>query len=53
MDETGIPHFIELNGFGAQHAAGSALFHWVHDYSICRPNLRRFPFDLPSYQVCK
>jgi hypothetical protein len=23
-----IPYFIELNSFGKQYAAGSALFHW-------------------------
>lgn len=23
---------VELNSFGAQNTAGSALFHWIHDY---------------------
>jgi len=26
-----IPYFIELNSFGAEYAAGSALFHWIID----------------------
>ena len=28
------PYFIEINSFGKEYAAGSALFHWIHDYSI-------------------
>ncbi len=26
-----VPIFIEPNGFGAEYATGSALFHWIHD----------------------
>ena len=28
----GSPYFIEPNSFGKEYAAGSALFHWIHDY---------------------
>lgn len=33
LDETKqlVPLFIEPNSFGAEYAAGSALFHWEHD----------------------
>ena len=33
LDETNllVPIFIEPNCFGAEYAAGSALFHWEHD----------------------
>lgn len=27
----GGPYFIELNSFGKEYAAGSALFHWIND----------------------
>ena len=27
-------YFIEPNCFGAEYAAGSALFHWQHDYDV-------------------
>ena len=35
-DESGDcePYFIEINGFGAEYSAGSALFHWVRDKEI-------------------
>jgi hypothetical protein len=26
------PYFIEINCFGKENAAGSALFHWIIDY---------------------
>ena len=26
------PYFIEPNCFGKYYAAGSALFHWIHDH---------------------
>ncbi len=32
--ESGDVYFIEANGFGAEYAAGSGLFHWVRDASI-------------------
>ena len=28
------PYMIEFNSFGAEYAAGSALFHWLIDYDI-------------------
>lgn len=28
------PYFIEINGFGAEYSAGSALFHWVRDKEL-------------------
>jgi hypothetical protein len=28
------PYFIELNSFGKEYAAGSALFHWIYDENI-------------------
>ena len=28
------PYFIELNSFGKEYAAGSALFHWILDEDI-------------------
>ena len=28
------PYFIELNSFGKEYAAGSALFHWILDEHI-------------------
>jgi len=28
------PYFIEINGFGKEYAAGSALFHWIIDEQI-------------------
>ncbi|KAJ3229992.1 hypothetical protein HDU81_004825 [Chytriomyces hyalinus] len=28
------PYFIEINGFGAEYAAGSALFHWINDEAV-------------------
>ncbi|KAI9346599.1 hypothetical protein BDR26DRAFT_855813 [Obelidium mucronatum] len=30
----GDGYFIEANGFGAEYAAGSALFHWLNDRDI-------------------
>ena len=40
----GKPYFIEMNSFGPQYAAGSALFHWITDYDllhqdICNPKV--------------
>jgi hypothetical protein len=32
------PYFIECNSFGAQYAAGSALFNWIKDDQILRSN---------------
>ena len=29
-----MPYFIEMNSFGKEYAAGSALFHWLHDEKI-------------------
>ena len=29
--DDGSVYFIEPNVFGAEYAAGSALFHWIHD----------------------
>lgn len=31
LGKTNEPYFIEPNTFGAKYAAGSALFHWLHD----------------------
>ena len=28
------PYFIELNSFGKEYAAGSALFHWILDENV-------------------
>jgi hypothetical protein len=28
------PYFIEMNSFGKEYAAGSALFHWLLDEDI-------------------
>ncbi len=28
------PYFIEMNSFGKEYAAGSSLFHWLHDEKI-------------------
>jgi hypothetical protein len=30
----GVPYFIEMNSFGPEYAAGSALYHWLLDYDI-------------------
>lgn len=32
--DTSKPYFIEPNSFGKEYAAGSALFHWIHDEDI-------------------
>jgi hypothetical protein len=32
--ENGSPYFIEPNSFGKTYAAGSSLFHWVHDEEL-------------------
>jgi hypothetical protein len=29
-----IPYFIEVNSFGTEYAAGSALFHWIIDHNL-------------------
>jgi hypothetical protein len=37
--DTGQALFIEPNSFGAEYAAGSALFHWLEDEALlCRAN---------------
>lgn len=36
--ENGDFYFIELNGFGANYSAGSALFHWITDNSSLTGN---------------
>lgn len=36
--DDGTIYFIELNSFGAQYAAGSALFHWKKDSEILLNN---------------
>ncbi len=33
----GSPYFIEINSFGEEYAAGSALFHWIHDSELLAP----------------
>jgi hypothetical protein len=37
-------YFIELNSFGAEYAAGSALFHWIIDKEILYGNTDRIEF---------
>jgi hypothetical protein len=32
--ENNAPYFIEMNSFGREYAAGSALFHWILDEKI-------------------
>jgi hypothetical protein len=32
--ENNTPYFIEMNSFGREYAAGSALFHWILDEKI-------------------
>jgi hypothetical protein len=34
VDSNYTAHLIECNPFGAFHASGSSLFHWVNDYSL-------------------
>jgi hypothetical protein len=34
IGENNDPYFIEINSFGKLYAAGSALFHWIHDDHI-------------------
>lgn len=31
-------YFIEVNSFGSEYAAGSALFHWIHDRDLLYGN---------------
>ncbi|KAI8615383.1 hypothetical protein BC830DRAFT_1168665 [Chytriomyces sp. MP71] len=34
LEDTGKPYFIEVNPFGAEYSAGSALFHWLVDSEV-------------------
>ena len=36
------PYFIEMNSFGKEYAAGSALFHWLLDEEILYNNKNNF-----------
>lgn len=38
IGEAEIPYFIEPNSFGAEYAAGSALFHWILDHDVLYGN---------------
>ena len=38
LDNGNTPYFIEVNSFGKEYAAGSALFHWLIDEEILYGN---------------
>lgn len=39
-----IPYFIEVNCFGKEYAAGSALFHWIIDYDLLYSDAKKVYF---------
>jgi hypothetical protein len=34
ITDENVPYFIEFNSFGKEYAAGSSLFHWIHDQTL-------------------
>lgn len=42
-------YFIEPNCFGAEYAAGSALFHWCNDYDLLNGNMEYIEFRYTAF----